>query len=227
MPGRERDQPGPGRDQPGPERGPLAAAAWGQAGSPVGLLTVGCTAAGVARIGFGPRGPASSGPPPGSAVGHPGAAGAAAGAAARAMLEQALRELAEYFAGRRRAFAIEVDWSAATPAQQPVLAALHASVGFGQTITYGALARLAGLDPRPGALPARVVGQFMGANPCPIVVPCHRVVASDGLGGYSGGTGIEAKRWLLTFEGALPPTLDWDSAGLSPGRPGQAPPGPP
>jgi methylated-DNA-[protein]-cysteine S-methyltransferase len=54
----------------------------------------------------------------------------------------------------------------------------------------------------------------MGSNPIPVVVPCHRVVAADGLGGYSGGTGTEVKRWLLTLEGALPPTLDWDTACL-------------
>jgi methylated-DNA-[protein]-cysteine S-methyltransferase len=53
----------------------------------------------------------------------------------------------------------------------------------------------------------------MGFNPYPLIVPCHRVVAADGLGGYSGGTGIEIKRWLLTFEGSLPPTLDWAPAG--------------
>ena len=62
-------------------------------------------------------------------------------------------------------------------------------------------------------VPARAIGQLMGANPIPIIVPCHRVVAADGLGGYSGGTGIEIKRWLLIFEGALPPTLDWAMAG--------------
>ncbi|GAB3889893.1 hypothetical protein GCM10027612_33090 [Microbispora bryophytorum subsp. camponoti] len=50
----------------------------------------------------------------------------------------------------------------------------------------------------------------MGANPIPIIVPCHRVVASNGLGGFSGGEGVESKRWLLTLEGHLPPTLDWD-----------------
>jgi methylated-DNA-[protein]-cysteine S-methyltransferase len=52
----------------------------------------------------------------------------------------------------------------------------------------------------------------MGANPIPVIVPCHRVVASDGLGGYSGGTRLEVKRWLLILEGALPPTLDWEPA---------------
>jgi methylated-DNA-[protein]-cysteine S-methyltransferase len=49
----------------------------------------------------------------------------------------------------------------------------------------------------------------MGSNPIPVIVPCHRVLASDGLGGYSGGAGVEVKRWLLILEGALPPTLDW------------------
>jgi methylated-DNA-[protein]-cysteine S-methyltransferase len=49
----------------------------------------------------------------------------------------------------------------------------------------------------------------MGSNPVPVIVPCHRVVAADGLGGYSGGSGPEVKRWLLTFEGALPAMLDF------------------
>jgi len=56
----------------------------------------------------------------------------------------------------------------------------------------------------------------MGSNPYPLIVPCHRVVAADGLGGYSGGTGIEIKRWLLIFEGTEPPTLDWVPAGPVP-----------
>ena len=87
---------------------------------------------------------------------------------------------------------------------------LLACVGYGETVTYGALARRAGLTDGGDVPPARVVGQIMGSNPIPIIVPCHRVVAGNGLGGYSGGTGIEIKRWLLIFEGALPPTLDWD-----------------
>lgn len=87
------------------------------------------------------------------------------------------------------------------------------SVGYGETVSYGTLARRAGLD-HAAALAARAVGRIMGSNPIPVVVPCHRVVASDGLGGYSGGTGPEVKRWLLTFEGALPPTLDWEAGRL-------------
>ena len=54
------------------------------------------------------------------------------------------------------------------------------------------------------------VGAIMGINPLPLIIPCHRVVAGDGLGGYSGGAdgqGLATKRWLLEFEGALPPTL--------------------
>jgi methylated-DNA-[protein]-cysteine S-methyltransferase len=53
----------------------------------------------------------------------------------------------------------------------------------------------------------------MGSNPIPVIVPCHRVVAGNGLGGFSGGIGPELKRWLLIFEGAWPPTLDWSPAG--------------
>ena len=59
-------------------------------------------------------------------------------------------------------------------------------------------------------MPARGIGAIMGANPVPLIVPCHRVVAGDGLGGYSGGDpgrGLETKRWLLEHEGALPTGL--------------------
>jgi methylated-DNA-[protein]-cysteine S-methyltransferase len=98
--------------------------------------------------------------------------------------------------------------------QQQVLRTLVDSVGYGETVSYGALARRVGHDSFGASPPARAVGQIMGSNPIPVVVPCHRVVAADGLGGYSGGTGTEVKRWLLTLEGALPPTLDWDAACL-------------
>jgi methylated-DNA-[protein]-cysteine S-methyltransferase len=79
-------------------------------------------------------------------------------------------------------------------------------------VTYGNLASRAGLEAADDVIPARAVGQIMGSNPIPIIVPCHRVVASDGLGGYSGGAGPEVKRWLLILEGSLPPTLDWTPA---------------
>ncbi len=128
-------------------------------------------------------------------------------------MNRACAQLTEYFGGRRRAFDLAVDWSGTSSAQRQVLPVLLSSVGYGETVTYGALARRAGLTEEGIAPVARVVGQIMGSNPCPIIVPCHRVVAGDGLGGYSGGAGPETKRWLLIFEGALPPTLDWDPAG--------------
>ena len=95
-----------------------------------------------------------------------------------------------------------------------MLGLLFETVGYGETVSYGTLARWVQSASRVADLPARVIGQVMGSNPIPVIVPCHRVVASAGLGGYSGGQGLETKRWLLVFEGALPPTLDWELAGL-------------
>ena len=94
-----------------------------------------------------------------------------------------------------------------------MLGTLLDSVGYGQTVTYGELARRSGLP--DAGLPARAVGQVMGANPIPVIVPCHRVLASTGMGGYGGsgtGAGLAIKRWLLILEGSLPPTLDWEPA---------------
>lgn len=113
--------------------------------------------------------------------------------------------LADYFAGRLRDFDLPIDWRHTSGVQREVLEKLYAGVAYGETVTYGRLADLSGTG-----VPARAIGSIMGSNPIPIVVPCHRVVASDGLGGYSGGSGVEVKRWLLTFEGAIPATLDWD-----------------
>ena len=196
---------GAGGDNVGVSNVAVGELAWGALVSLVGEISVACSAAGLARVGFGP-------PPfrPGPAGGRPGEPSGAAGA----HLDAALAQLTEYFAGQRRAFDLPVDWPGMSPAQRQVLPVLLASAGYGQTVTYGELARRSGLADGSTTVPAaRVAGQIMGSNPCAIVVPCHRVVASDGLGGYSGGTGIEVKRWLLIFEGALPPTLDWDASG--------------
>jgi methylated-DNA-[protein]-cysteine S-methyltransferase len=186
---------------------------WDALASPVGEMSVACTAAGVARVRFGapPAPPAPAARPgraPAPANGPSGAPGEAAG-----HLAAALAQVTEYFAGQRRRFDVPVDWSGMSAAQRQVLPVLLASAGYGETVTYGALARRAGLADGGTVPAARVTGQIMGSNPCPIIVPCHRVVAGDGLGGYSGGAGLETKRWLLIFEGALPPTLDWDPAG--------------
>ena len=124
----------------------------------------------------------------------------------------AARQLAEYFCGQRKEFDLPLDWSGFGPAQRQVLRLLYDDVRYGQTVTYGTLAARAGLEVGDDVIPARAVGQIMGSNPIPVIVPCHRVVASDGLGGFSGGAGPEVKRWLLILEGSLPPTLDWTPA---------------
>ncbi|MFF4415114.1 methylated-DNA--[protein]-cysteine S-methyltransferase [Streptosporangium sp. NPDC001559] len=116
-----------------------------------------------------------------------------------------LGELAEYYAGRLRTFRVPVDWRLTSPVQRRVLGTLYETVGYGRAVTYGELAARSGTG-----VPARAIGSIMGANPIPIIVPCHRVVAGNGLGGFSGGEGVESKRWLLTLEGYLQPTLDWD-----------------
>jgi methylated-DNA-[protein]-cysteine S-methyltransferase len=167
---------------------------WASIGTPVGPVSVGNGEAGVAQARFGPP----PGRVPEAAHGSPAAAAA--------------RQLAEYFCGQRRDFDLPLDWSGFGPAQRPVLRLLYDDVRYGQTVTYGTLAVRAGLEARDDVIPARAVGKIMGSNPIPVIVPCHRVVASDGLGGYSGGAGPEVKRWLLILEGSLPPTLDWTPA---------------
>ncbi|NDL58687.1 methylated-DNA--[protein]-cysteine S-methyltransferase [Phytoactinopolyspora mesophila] len=113
-------------------------------------------------------------------------------------------QLAEYFAGTRRQFDLAIDWRHLSGTRRSLLQTLYNTVPYGASVTYGELAARHGED-----VPARAVGGIMGSNPIPLVVPCHRVVAHDGLGGYSGGAGdgLEVKRWLLTHEGVLPPTL--------------------
>ena len=108
-------------------------------------------------------------------------------------LDGAARELDEYFAGRRRAFDLPLDHRLTSGFRADVLAQLP-RIGYGETASYADVARAAG---HPRAV--RAVGSACGANPLPIVVPCHRVVRSDGTtGGYAGGA--EAKRILLTLE---------------------------
>lgn len=100
-------------------------------------------------------------------------------------------QLSEYFLGQRTAFELPLRLSG-TPFRLRVWAALQ-KIPFGQTLTYGELARRLG---RPGA--ARAVGGACGDNPVPLVAPCHRVVASTGLGGWSGPPGL--KEALLNLE---------------------------
>ncbi|GAA4989333.1 methylated-DNA-[protein]-cysteine S-methyltransferase [Nonomuraea thailandensis] len=110
-------------------------------------------------------------------------------------------ELNAYFAGELKTFETPIDWRLMSGSRLRVLQALH-EVPYGRTVTYGELATLSG-----SSVPARGIGSIMGSNPIPIFVPCHRVIAGSGLGGFSGGEGVETKRWLLTHEGYLQPTL--------------------
>jgi len=109
------------------------------------------------------------------------------------------RELDQYFAGKRKRFDVAVDLSPLTDFQRRILSAT-ARVPYGDVSTYAKVAARAGSEKA-----MRAAGQALGSNPIPIVVPCHRVLASDGtLGGYSGG--LDAKRTLLSFErGSVPP----------------------
>lgn len=155
--------------------------------SPVGIIGVVSDGAAITRVSW------RSTPPQGATV-RP-----------DPLLAEALDQLAAYFEGTLRVFDLPIDLGDQTVATRAVLVALQETVGHGETITYGGLAARSGTE-----VPARGIGSIMGANPVPLIVPCHRVVAGDGLGGYSGGEeghGLETKRWLLEHEGALPTSL--------------------
>ena len=115
------------------------------------------------------------------------------GSEARDPVGRVAQQLSEYFAGHRRTFDIPLALRG-TEFQLAVWNELL-RVPYGDTITYAELARRIG---RPAAI--RAVGAANGANPIPVIVPCHRVIGSDGtLTGYGGG--IERKQWLLAHEG--------------------------
>ncbi len=141
--------------------------------SPIGPLTLRSSSEAITALLFGARGGTSPLPCP--------------------VLSRAARELAEYFAGKRRQFTVPLS-PAGTDFQRRVWAALEA-IPYGETTTYGALAAQVG-NPRA----CRAVGMANNRNPIPIFIPCHRVVGADGsLTGYAGG--LDAKRLLLKLEG--------------------------
>ena len=113
------------------------------------------------------------------------------------VVQEIMLQLRQYFAAERFNFDLPVDLSALTPFQRSVLeVARH--IAPGQVWTYHRVAEELG---RPHS--SRPVGQALARNPIPIVIPCHRVIASNGsLRGYSGGAGLKAKQWLLELEGA-------------------------
>lgn len=119
---------------------------------------------------------------------------------APARLDPVRRELDEYFDGHRRDFDVALDWSLTRGFVQRVLRAT-ARVPFGDVTTYKEVASAAG-SPRA----VRAAGNALGANPIPLIVPCHRVLRTGGgLGGYTGG--VEVKQRLLEIEGVLPAQL--------------------
>jgi len=110
------------------------------------------------------------------------------------MLVEIINQLEEYFDGRRREFDVPLALEG-TAFQQDIWQALL-EIPYGQTLSYGELGAAAG---HPGS--ARAVGGAVGANPVPMIVPCHRVMGKDGsITGYSGGSGIPTKQWLLKRE---------------------------
>lgn len=155
--------------------------------SPVGALLVEVGDNGVRSIEF----LADGEPPP------------AGPASRRDAIAAALRA---YFDGHADALArVPVDLDGQPPFRRTVLTTLR-DVPFGEVVTYGGLAALAGAH---GSRVPRAVGQAVGRNPVPLVVPCHRVVAADGtLGGY--GLGLDRKRWLLAHEGVPDRPGGWE-----------------
>ncbi|MFB6827991.1 methylated-DNA--[protein]-cysteine S-methyltransferase [Streptomyces hydrogenans] len=108
-----------------------------------------------------------------------------------------VRQLAEYFGGRRERFDVELDADAGTEFQRRVWAALE-EIPYGTTVSYGEIGRRVGA----GGAGVRAVGTAIGRNPLLVVRPCHRVIGADGsLRGYAAG--LERKRSLLGLEGAL------------------------
>ena len=146
--------------------------------SPVGPLTITARDDVITAVDFGPGG----GPSPNGGT-----------------LAEAARQLSEYFSGARRVFDLPLAPSG-TPFRLRVWEAMQA-IPYGETRSYGDLARV--LDSAP-----RAIGGACGANPIPLIIPCHRVVGAGGaLGGFSGGAGCDTKRQLLTLERALPSQL--------------------
>ncbi|MCA0273465.1 MAG: methylated-DNA--[protein]-cysteine S-methyltransferase [Proteobacteria bacterium] len=108
------------------------------------------------------------------------------------LLDEACRQIADYFAGARRGFDLPVAFRDGL--QGEVMRAMCA-IPFGETRTYGDLAKELGV-------PAQAIGQACGANPVPLIVPCHRILGASGLGGFSAPGGVETKVALLKHEGA-------------------------
>lgn len=111
------------------------------------------------------------------------------------MTQPYAKELAEYLKGKRQNFTFAIDWDTLKPFQQKTLQAVYA-IPYGKTQTYADIAMQIG---HPNAY--RAVGRANATNPMPLVIPCHRVIGTDGkLHGYGGGDGLPTKEWLLKLE---------------------------
>ena len=149
-----------------------------------GLIRITASEKGVTSIDLSPSDPAARQQP------------AEAGGAAASIVEEARAQLVAYIAGTRREFSFSVDYSAGTPFQRKVWKAIT-RIPYGRVRSYQWVAMRVG-----GKEYARAVGMALGANPVPIVVPCHRIISHDGsLGGFS--CGLPLKRRLLSLEGTL------------------------
>jgi len=113
-------------------------------------------------------------------------------------LKPYLKELTQYLEGKRQSFTIPIDWTLLRPFQREALQTVF-RIPYGETRTY---AEIAAEINRPRAY--RAVGRANATNPMPLVIPCHRLIGTDGkLHGYGGGEGLKTKEWLLKMEGAM------------------------
>jgi methylated-DNA-[protein]-cysteine S-methyltransferase len=170
------------------DRDDLLDVAYRTVDSPVGALLIAATPAGLVRLAF-------------SNEGHDAVLQSLSDRISSRLLRAPRRldavagQLDEYFSGRRHTFDVPLDWQLSKGFRRVVLGHLAADISYGTTASYATLARLSG-SPRA----VRAVGTTCATNPIPVVVPCHRIVRSDGkLGGYRGGPA--AKRALLDLEG--------------------------
>ncbi len=161
--------------------------ALGSLDTPIGRLHAAATSQGLVRIGFGCM--QAEADIMAELAGLP----CSVGEGSPAWLEEPIAQLCEYFDGSRNCFELDLDWRLSHGFYRRVLDALM-TVDYGTTVSYGELACMAG---SPGA--ARAVGTAMSTNPVPLVVPCHRVVRSDGSVGEYGGR-PEVKAWLIDHE---------------------------
>jgi methylated-DNA-[protein]-cysteine S-methyltransferase len=166
--------------------------------SPLGSLTVTATETAIVKLDWGSRGASKPS----------WAADAEMPSTAASLLAETARQLEAYFRDGRFQFALPLE-PAGTPFQQAVWDFMLA-IPAGRTRSYGEAASAVtptAADATANMPNARAVGSACGANPIPVIIPCHRILAAGGdAGGYSGKGGLETKRWLLRHEGAYVPS---------------------